>query len=194
MSHGRLFDPAKIDKLEDPERRRWLPPSDVVDRLDPRDGETVVDVGVGTGYFALPIAERIGRGRVVGVDLQAPMLARLAGKLETADRGPRVLPVRAAAASLPFGEATVDRLLYANLWHEFDDPGAVAREARRVARRGGRIVVLDWRPDVTRPPGPPLDHRLAPERVEDELRRAGWAIGGRDGIGPYAYAIAADRR
>lgn len=192
MSHGRLFDPARIDKLEDPDRRRWLPPADVVERLDPRPGHTVVDVGVGTGYFALPIAERIASGRVVGVDLQAPMLERLVQNLRATDEGSRVVPVRAAATALPLRLGTIDRLLYANLWHEFEDPGAVAREARRAARTGARLVVLDWRPDVTRPPGPPLDHRVAPERVRDDLERAGWSIEGHEEIGPYSYAISAE--
>lgn len=192
MSRDRLFDPAKADKLEDPDRLRWLPPEEVVERLAPCPGEIVLDVGVGTGYFALPIAERIGSGRVVGVDLQTPMLERLVAALRSV-AGVRIDPVRASAERLPLRDAVVDRLLYANLWHEFDDPVVVAREARRVARARARIVVLDWRPDVARPPGPPLDHRLAPGRVRDDLERAGWTIAGHDEIGSYSYAIAAER-
>lgn len=52
-----------------------------VDRIDPRPGERALDVGCGCGQSALQLADRVGpTGRVLGVDLSAPMLARAAAR------------------------------------------------------------------------------------------------------------------
>ncbi|RUM88282.1 MAG: methyltransferase, partial [Thermodesulfatator sp.] len=62
MAHR--FDPRKKHKLESEERRRLLPPEAVLELLELTPGETLVDLGCGPGYFALPAAERLGpKGR-----------------------------------------------------------------------------------------------------------------------------------
>lgn len=193
---GRLFDPARAARLEDPERRRWLPPDAVLARLGVGPGATVADVGAGTGYFALPIARWIeaGGGRVVAIDLQPAMLELLTAKLESPGGPPNVDPVVAAADALPLAERACDAVLLAHLWHEIDDPAAVVAEAGRVLREGGRLAVLDWRPDVERPPGPPLDHRLPADSARAALDRAGWEVEPTVGVGPFGWLVAAVRR
>lgn len=62
----------------------------------------------------------------------------------------------------------------ANLWHEIEDRDAVLLEVRRVLGRGGRIAVLDWRPDVEPLAGPPLLHRIAPADAVGEMLLAGF--------------------
>lgn len=189
----RLFDPAKADKLEDPERVRWLPPAEVLAAIAPAGGAVIADVGAGTGYFALPLARAVGpAGRVVAVDLQPVMLERLAAKLTGGEAPGNVAPLVGRAAALPLADRSCDALLLANLWHEFDDPAAVAREARRVVWPGGRLVVLDWRPDVDRPPGPPIDHRIAPDACRAILDGAGWTTRPTRGIGPFSWLVIAE--
>ncbi len=188
----RLFDPQNAGRLDDPERRRWLPPEDVLDLLDIREGMTVADVGAGTGYFALPLAERVGSaGSVLAVDIQPEMLDRLAANLRGRPEAGRVHPSVGAADRTGLPDSCADLVLLANVWHEVDDHGAVLTEAARLLKPGGRLAILDWRTDVEQPPGPPLEHRVSPARTYIALEDAGWTVHLTDDVGLYSYLMVA---
>lgn len=74
---------------------------------------------------------------------------------------------------LSLSDGQIDFVWAAFVFHEVEPPGALAVEMRRVLRPGGRIAVLDWRPDAQNQSGPPRRHRLSPQQVEAYLRAAG---------------------
>lgn len=188
----RTFHAGSAHKLEDPERRRWLPPEELVRRLELRPGMAVADIGAGTGYFALPIAEALEGGAVYAVDLQPEMLERLRAKLEGTAPAETVRPVQGDAAASNLPDGSVDRVLMANLWHELDDHPAALREAARLLRPGGRLVILDWGTDHTPPPGPPADHRIPVEVTRQSVESAGWRLLGAGPFGSFHYLVAAE--
>ena len=185
--HERRFRPSQMHRLEDPNRKNWLPPGDILACLGLQPGFAVADIGAGTGYFTLPIAAAIGNaGRVFAVDVAPEMLARLREK--TAEIGfTNVECVEAEASATTLAAASCDCVLLANVWHEFDDHAAVLAEARRILRPGGQIALLDWRPDADGAPGelarrggepvhgPPLEHRISADSARQSLLQAGFA-------------------
>lgn len=189
--HERMFHHDHAHKLDDPERRQWLPASEVLDRLDVRPGTTVADIGAGTGYFALPLAERVGPdGRVNAVDLQPQMLERLGARVP---EGQRVELVHADAAATTLPDCSQDLVFLANVWHEVDDPAATLAEVERITRAGGRVAILDWRADLESPPGPPRAHRVAAETVAALLRAKGWSDVASSTVGTYSHLVVATR-
>ena len=65
----RTFRASEAHKLEDPERLKWFPPAEIIGRLELKPGATVADVGAGTGFFAIPLAELLRhQGRLAIVD------------------------------------------------------------------------------------------------------------------------------
>lgn len=189
MAHERRFNAALAGRLENPDRLRWLPPAEVVAALHVQPGEVIVDIGAGTGYFALPLANAAGPGgKVYAVDAQTEMLSLLAGKShDSALAKIELIQAEANATGLP--QRSCDIAFMANVWHEFDDRAAVVAEATRLLRPGGRIGILDWRPDVEPEHGPPLEHRLSPGDAIAVLRSAGAAQLSSVNVGSYSWLV-----
>ncbi len=101
----------------------------LIDRLDPKPGERILDLGCGDGTLTLQIAAR--GATVVGVDASADMLATARA------RGVDTRHVRAEA--LPF-EREFDAVFSNAVLHWIKDADAVARGVARALRPGGRFV------------------------------------------------------
>ena len=100
-----------------------------------RPGETVIEVGAGTGNFLslfAPVASRL-----VACDLTPGML-RVAR-----ERNPRMLLVAADGRRLPFDDGSIELVTSAHAMHHIPEPVPVLREMRRVTRPEGRVLVVD---------------------------------------------------
>ena len=120
---------------QDPRWRRAL-----VNAVDPRPGQRILDVATGTGLVALALAGRADC-EVIGLDQSPDMLdvarARLNGN-------PAITLVQGEAEHLPFPDATFDALSFTYLLRYVDDPAAAMRELARVVKPGGRIAMLEF--------------------------------------------------
>jgi ubiquinone/menaquinone biosynthesis C-methylase UbiE len=108
-------------------------------------GDSVLDIGCGTGTLAIAAARRVApAGEVFAIDASAPMIARATWK---AKRTHVKADFRLAAAEqLPFADARFDVVLSTLMLHHLPRPTrqrAVA-EARRVLKPGGRMLAVDF--------------------------------------------------
>ncbi len=191
--HDRQFPVSKAHRLDSPERLLWLPPAEVIAALALRPGETVADIGAGTGYFSLPLARAVGaEGKVHAVDAQPEMLALLRQKI-TGDGPFNIETIAARADCIPLPDADCSLVFLANVWHEFADRAAVLRESARILRPGGRIAILDLRPDVEGKGGPPPEHRLAPSNAVDALNSAGFLTAAAANVGLYSWLVQGEK-
>jgi len=104
-------------------------------------GDRVLDLACGTGELLRRTAEDVPGAELTGVDLAPKMVERARRKLAGE---PNVHVERADAHDLPFAGDAFDVVTCANTFHYFTHPTQVLREARRVLRPGGRLVLLDW--------------------------------------------------
>jgi ubiquinone/menaquinone biosynthesis C-methylase UbiE len=192
--HDKRFKHTESHKLEDPERLISLPPAEVISLLQLRPGMSVADIGAGTGYFAIPIAREIlPGGKVSAVDVEPEMLAKLKAKLDQAGASDNIDLVAGEAADTTLPAGSYDIALLANVWHEVDSREATLNEARRILRHGGRLAIVDWRTDVEIPPGPRIEHRVAPKQTRIELEQAGWTVNQVTNVGLQRYMVLAER-
>ena len=126
--------------------------------LDPRPGETAVDVGCGTGAEVRRFAGLVGPdGRAVGVEPHPGLRAVAVERAE----GTGAELVDGDALALPFADGSVDVLRCERVWQHLHDPAAAAREVARVLAPGGRaaIVDTDWATAVMTPADPGFERR-----------------------------------
>jgi ubiquinone/menaquinone biosynthesis C-methylase UbiE len=109
--------------------------------LQPQPGERVLEVGPGTGYYALPVAGWLAPdGRLDVLDVQQEMLDHTMQR--AGEQGiDNISPTLADARSLPYADDTFDAAYLVTVLGEIPDQGAALRELRRVVKPSGRIVV-----------------------------------------------------
>lgn len=109
--------------------------------LAPRAGERLLEIGPGTGYYALPVAEWLGlTGTLEIFDIQQDFLDHTMGRAGEAGLS-NVVPTQGDAQSLPYEDDRFDGAYLATVLGEIPDPSAAVRELARVVRPGGRIAV-----------------------------------------------------
>jgi len=110
-------------------------------------GETIAEVGAGTGHF-LSLFRDVA-ARLIALDVTPAMLRRA-----VIDH-PEVLPVVTDGAALPLQTRAIDLVLCAQMLHHVPKPIPLVKEMRRVVKPRGRVLVVD---------------QAAPERYEEALR------------------------
>ncbi|MDQ3726166.1 MAG: methyltransferase domain-containing protein [Actinomycetota bacterium] len=109
--------------------------------LRPEPGERLLEIGVGTGYYSLDLAEWIGPdGTLELFDLQQKFLDHV---MSTADeRGlTNLVPTQGDATQLPYDDASVDAVILTAVLGEIPDAPAALHEIRRALKPTGRLVV-----------------------------------------------------
>jgi len=109
--------------------------------LAPKDGERILEIGPGTGYYTLDIAEWVGPGGSVEVfDIQQEFLDHTMKR--AIKRGlQNVVPTQGDATDLPYGDDSVDGVVLTAVLGEIPDPDAALREIARSLKPGGRLVI-----------------------------------------------------
>jgi len=167
------------ERFHDPERLASDEPlfASIATGLD--GGGAIVDLGTGSGYLAIHLARRLPRARIHAVDLSDEMLGQL--RQRAADEGvaDRIEIVTAPADTTGLDDEFADRVVATHLVHEVPDPGALVREAARLLKPGGRLILRDyyrwlwWM--VFRWHHPSSSHGpVSPSGIGDLLRGAGF--------------------
>jgi ubiquinone/menaquinone biosynthesis C-methylase UbiE len=149
--------------------------------LRPRLGERILELGVGTGYYSLDLAEWVGDGTIELLDLQQEMLDHVMGRASERDVG-NLVPTRGDATALPYEDASMDAIVLTAVLGEIPDREAAMAEITRVLRPGGRLIVGELLGDP---------HFTSPGAVERLGAAAGLSVEERSGpwIGSFTRLV-----
>lgn len=172
MTHE-TFNPAKLDKLNDPARLARMDPPRLWAAAGAHNPSVVVEIGAGTGIFAARFAEFAPRATVYAVDTEPLMVGWMEGHKVPGLDG-RLVPVLVTGDKVPLPDGIADVVFMIDLHHELADPAKTYAEANRLLRGGGTVVVADWRPDAE-PGGPPQGIRVGETEIVAVMEAAGFA-------------------
>jgi SAM-dependent methyltransferase len=159
----------------------------------------VADFGCGSGVLSVAIARWAKQVWAIDQSAEALAQARARAKREKLENV-RFLREDLRALSLP--DAKRDLVVISQSLHYLEEPEAVLREASRILKPGGRIVVLELMPHEERWVHERLGHRhlgFEPEALEASLRRAGFTrlsrdMHARDGASPFRVFLLTGER
>lgn len=181
--------------------RLWPTPGATLRRLGVGSGDSLVEVGSGEGFFALPAARIVDPAPVFALDVDAELLADLEARAER-QAIENVVTIHGDARDLPDHlPEPVDVVLFANAFHGVDEPGSFAQQAYDTLRPGGRFAVVNWhaRPRgqtavAGAPRGPPTELRVTPAETRAIVEDA--AAFTRDALvelPPHHYGVVFER-
>lgn len=112
----------------------------------PGDGETLLDIGMGTGTFVVLAKSRLPTSRVIGVEPDLGALRRARGRI--ARSGLAIETIQAQAEALPIGSGSVDVVVSSLVFHHLGTASKLEAlgEIRRVLRPNGRFLLADFGP------------------------------------------------
>ena len=165
-------DTAKwASQFDDPARDAWQKPHEVLEALALTPRMAVVDIGSGTGYFTMRIARHVPAGTVTGVDAEPQMVLHL--RQRAAKEGLKNVVTRQGKPDTAgLAPKSADLVLLVDTYHHIDRRVAYFTRLREALRPGGRLAVIDFRPDA--PNGPPPAERIGVAQVKAELAEAGF--------------------
>ena len=187
---SRKFDRKHIDRLNDPDRVKIQDPDLIWDRLALTDPQVLIDIGAGTGFFALPFSDKMAGGTVYACDISDDMLSWMAGNFPERYRG-IVVPTKTEETRVPLPDGNADLVYMANLHHELEEPPAMMLEAYRLLKPNGVLMIIDW--SERAPFGPPQEIRVPETAIRDHIKNAGFAdVQAHDDL-PYSHFLVAKK-
>ncbi|MDT3427724.1 ubiquinone/menaquinone biosynthesis C-methylase UbiE [Paenibacillus forsythiae] len=159
---------AGLERLESQERLSGIPPEELLDLAGLENGDDVLDIGAGGGYFAFAAADRT-EGRVYAVDASPYMLDVLRGRARDSAKT-NIVVAEGAAEHLPLEDGAVDMAIASLLLHILSAPRLAIQEMLRVLKPGGRGLIVEWlHPRADGKPG----HRISLESMRLYLEAGG---------------------
>jgi ubiquinone/menaquinone biosynthesis C-methylase UbiE len=154
--------------LDRPEREKEEATSKLLPPLKIKAGDTVVDLGAGSGYYTMRLAKLVGaQGKVLAVDVQADMLDIIKSKVKKA-KVENVEMIQCTESDPKLPKAAVDLILMVDVYHELAHPYEVAQKMVDSLKPGGRLVFVEYRLEDDNVPIK-LVHKMTEKQVIKEM-------------------------
>ncbi len=155
------------------------------------DGMQVADFGAGNGYYAFLLARKVGEtGKVYCIDIQSDLLQKVSKEAE----GEGLSNIEIVSGNIEkekgstLKEESVDVVLIANTFFQIEDREAVLKEAFRILRPKGRVLLIEWA-DSFAGMGPHKDHVVLKETAEKLFRDSGFTKDSEIDAGEHHYGL-----
>ena len=166
---------ARIAALENPQRDAEQKPAEVIAALALKNGETIADIGAGSGYFAFRFARPIGNsGRVYAVDVDPDMILHMNRRIRDL-KLINVVTVLSAPDDPLLADNSIDRFFVCNTWHHLENPPKYMGLIKRMLKPGGQLIIIDYKMKAS-PAGLPPEMKVPKRDVINQLEANGFKL------------------
>jgi len=185
MKKSHLFNPEHIGVLESEDRKIWQNPDVILNAVNIKPDSVVADLGCGSGYFTVPLAAKAKK--VYGIDVQKEMIDYLREKIRKL-KIKNVTLIVSKPSEIPLENESIDVLLSVNTLHEFDNRKRMIDEMKRVVKKGGRLLIVDFMKKDTGF-GPPVTIRVSKAEAVKLFETKGFVLIEKRDL-PHHYLLA----
>lgn len=177
-----------IKNFESSERDEYQKPEEVLKYLGDIAGKKIIDIGAGSGYFSVKLAEK--GANVIAADVSDEFQAALKKRIE--DNKLKNIELRKIPFDSPSIEnEEVDMVLIVNTYHHIENRSNYFEKVKAGTKQTGELVLIDFFKSEA-PVGPPVDHKISIDKVLAELKKAGYSnFDINVNLLPYQYIIRA---
>jgi protein-L-isoaspartate O-methyltransferase len=164
--------------LERDQREEYQKKDEILAALELKPGMFVADVGAGSGYFTVPLAQAVGDdGTVLATDIRQQMLDHIARRVRI-EKLDNVELLLAEPGDPMLPKAKADLILMVDVYHYIQERTAFGEKLLEALAPGGRLVIIDFipKPWEERPWGPPPQQHLSEETLTADLAEAGFRV------------------
>jgi ubiquinone/menaquinone biosynthesis C-methylase UbiE len=179
---------AYIGALEDPKRDGYQKPHEVLTALNIRPGETIADIGAGSGYFTFRLAHQVGdKGKVYAVDVSPDMILHINRRVRDL-RAANVVSILADPDDPLLPDRSVNRFFICDVWHHVENQAKYLSVLKKMLKPGGEVVIIDFHKKEL-PVGPPLQIKIARGDVIKQFESSGFRLAKEHSFLPYQYFL-----
>jgi arsenite methyltransferase len=179
---------AYIAMLDDPARDAYQKPHEVVMSLSLKEGETIADIGAGSGYFAFRFSHHVGEnGRVYAVDINPEMIIHMNRSIRDL-KVKNMVTVLSAPDDPLLMDNSIDRFFICETWHHIQNKTQYLALMKKSLKRGGQVIMIDFQKKDL-PVGPPDEMKIAREDVIKQMSTAGFQLQKENTFLPYQYFL-----
>ena len=184
-----------IERFESPERLGWQKPGDVIRLMQVKSNDVIADIGAGTGYFSLRLAD--AAHKVIATDINDAFLHYLKKKKAklVADgiiKNNKIEIRKTSSGETGLEDEEVDKIITVNTYHHFENRREYLHLLMKSLKPGGTLFVIDFK-EGDLPIGPPADHKISKKTIESELKAAGFRVETNESLLPYQLIIMAHK-
>ena len=167
-----VMGPAGIAWLERTDREREEQPRRVLDALELREGQSVADLGCGSGYYTFLMAQQVGaQGNVFAIDIEPRMLQFVRARAER-EGTTNVRTIQASQTDPNLAPESLDLLLMVDVYHELEHPYEVMQKVRAALKPGGRVALVEYRAEDPKVMIKAV-HKMTERQIVAEMKAAG---------------------
>lgn len=166
----------------------FLNPQEVLNNLEIKEDMIAAEFGCGTGLFAIALAKKFKKGKVYGLDVQEEKLSALKNraKIEGLSNIETILCDLERPQGSTLQSESLDLVLVPNILFQAEDKNAIIEEAKRVVKKGGEILIIDWLKKV---PFGPKEGLISPEEVKKIAKEVGLKLKKEFSANAYHYGL-----
>lgn len=163
-----------VEYLDSPERIKAFPPKELLQMLPIKKTDNILDLGAGTGYLAIAAAQMVN-GLVYALDMNPNMLTIIESKAHD-ENITNIQLVKGNINDIALTDNSIDIVLASLVLHEVKPLSKTLQGIKRVLKKGGYFLCLEFEKKESAIDGPPMHIRIPSSVMEEELINAGFSI------------------